>query len=330
MAAVTWLWNNAWLCVLVLFGGRGEPAGYLIAWLFGVGVLSLAATRRERDLAWLLGGPLLFTLFASALGRYPFGGDGGRLMLFAVPLFVLGAGRGWAVLAVARPLIVYSTLALAIGLPLMKLSVRQARGTPEALRQGDELRTVLQQMREQVRDGDHVYLFDGARPQFYLYMHDFGYLDGRQVTIHEEPRRADGGELRDFEADLARLEGVGRILDGAGERGVPPPYGRRAGGSDGEALRAGDHRHSGQGGRRVSLRLQPAWHRRGRGRPAPLIDVYFFSSVYATWMLFCESVEHQRGRHRERLQEWRLAATDAPRRHDLREPGRLHPIRQHR
>ena len=167
--------------------------------------------RRERDLAWLLGGPLLFTLFASALGRYPFGGDGGRLMLFAVPLFVLGAGRGWAVLAAARPLIVYSTLALAIGLPLMKLSVRQARGTPEALRQGDELRTVLQQMREQVRDGDHVYLFDGARPQFYLYMHDFGYLDGRQVTIHEEPRRADGGELRNFEADLARLEGVGRI-----------------------------------------------------------------------------------------------------------------------
>jgi hypothetical protein len=208
VGAITWLWNSYWLFVLEPFGGRLEPTGYLVAWLFAVGVIGLFS--KDPTLAWMVGGPILFTLFAAVFHLYPFGGFGGRLSLFTVPALALGAAAGCQVVAENRPRAVAWVLGIALFLPLTKIGVREARGDVKSFRQPEEIRPLIQAMRRQARAGDHVYVYRDAEPAFSVYGDHLGYLSELNLQIKN-------GQVNktldafDYERDLESLRDLGRV-----------------------------------------------------------------------------------------------------------------------
>jgi len=212
-AAVKWLWYSGWEMTTDPFGGNGDPTGHLIGWLFAIGILTLCATGNKRGLGWLIVGPLLLTLLASAARLYPFGGYGGRLLLFAIPAIILGATTGWSVVCSGRGWALPLTLTVAILVPAARLTIQQARGDVRSIRGPEELRPLLQRMNQEVRPGDHVYVFKGASVTFSLYAHEFGYLSGRDLYVQDG--RVSFLEEKvsppDYEIDLQPLRGAGRV-----------------------------------------------------------------------------------------------------------------------
>jgi hypothetical protein len=68
-------------------------------------------------------------------------------------------------------------------------------------------------MQQEVRPGDHVYVFEGARVPFSVYANDFGYLSGRDLHVrqgHVSFFRKDP-DPAEYEADLKPLRGAGRV-----------------------------------------------------------------------------------------------------------------------
>jgi hypothetical protein len=68
-------------------------------------------------------------------------------------------------------------------------------------------------MQQEVRPGDHVYVFEGATVTFSLYAHEFGYLSGRD--LHVQDGRVSLLEEKvspaDYETELQPLRGAGRV-----------------------------------------------------------------------------------------------------------------------
>jgi hypothetical protein len=188
--ALRWGWSEYWSLFAEPMGtqhgyaGYWSPAGYVIGVLFAVGLGSLCAARKE--LAWIIAGPYLFALLASVFRFYPFGGLGGRLMLFALPLTLMGSAEGWRVLTMSHKWLVGAVLGCVILLPASKNSLQEALGNVE------EVRPLVARMRDELRSGDRVYVSAGAEPAFSFYAGDEGYLSGKafQLTVEnpENPR----------------------------------------------------------------------------------------------------------------------------------------------
>lgn len=190
-----WAWNAYWTLFVEPFG---DPAGYLVAWLFAVGLATLAVTRP--GLAWLCAGPCLFALLASGLRLYPFAG---RLMLFAVPVLILGSAAGWQAIAADRRRAVSGTLAAAVLLSMLNSSVERV------FIRREDLRPLITKMGTQARPGDRVYVYRGAEPQFSLYAQDLGYLTGRELQIAKVDRWM--ANSVEYEKQLSSFRGTGRV-----------------------------------------------------------------------------------------------------------------------
>ena len=160
----------------------------MIGVLFAVGLGSLCAARKE--LAWIIAAPCLFALLASVFRLYPFGGLGGRLMLFALPLTLMGSAEGWRVLTMSHKWLVGAVLGCAILVPASKNSLQEALGNVE------ELRPLVARMRDELRSGDRVYVSAGAEPAFSFYAGDEGYLSGKafQLTVENPEKPRDSSE----------------------------------------------------------------------------------------------------------------------------------------
>jgi hypothetical protein len=218
LAAMQWGWSAYAFLFRWPFA---DAVGPLLAFLFTVGLIWLLMKRSAW--AWLVGGPCLLAVLASALRLYPFGSQGGglangRLMLFALPTVVLGCAVGWRVVADRRAL-VSAVLVVLIGLPALQTSIRHARGGVE------ELRPLIEYMGTEVRDGDGVYVYAGAEPAFSFYAMDRGYLAGRELTVRHDSGRLVAGRLlepSDYDEELRPFVGSGRVwlvFSHAGERG---------------------------------------------------------------------------------------------------------------
>lgn len=159
-----WLWDR-------YVGLFGFPGGLRPLWpaalLLPVGALVLA--RRSGARAIALVAPLLLTLLAAALRRYPFAD---RLTLFLLPLAWLLVAAGLAAivgrLLPARPtlravLLAGATLAL-MWLPLREVSAIARNPLPK-----QALRPVLQQWRPEVATDDTFYIYTGARAAYLYY-----------------------------------------------------------------------------------------------------------------------------------------------------------------
>jgi hypothetical protein len=180
-------------------GGTEVKAGGIAAVLFLVGV---AGFWRERwPIAVALVGPGLLALFASGVHMYPFAG---RLLLFLVPLLLLGVARGaWAVGSALWPTQKVAAV-LFLGVlfiaPLLE-AYQQFRRPPRQ----EQITEVLADLRTRLRPGDQVYLYYGGIPAFLFYTRDNPFP--AEVVFGEE-HRANRTEYRD---ELSQFAGKPRV-----------------------------------------------------------------------------------------------------------------------
>jgi 4-amino-4-deoxy-L-arabinose transferase-like glycosyltransferase len=147
-------------------GGTDIKAGGVAAALFLVGLYSLLKERWT--LAAVLIAPAGFALIASGLHKYPFAG---RLLLFLVPLLLFGVARGaWAVVEAVQsslPFAAWALLGLLLAAPALE-SYQQFRRPPRY----EQITEVMDEVRQQWRSGDKVYLYYGAVPAYTFYTRD--------------------------------------------------------------------------------------------------------------------------------------------------------------
>ena len=139
----------------------GTRSGLIVKGLWAAGVVWLARTATWR--AILLAAPLLATVAAAALQRYP---ASGRLIAFLIPILAVGTAAGLDLVAsrtgrVARN----ATAALLLMLPVVGFFQQVKTPSPR-----QEIRPVLESLATNVRRGDAVYLYNGAVPAFEYYL----------------------------------------------------------------------------------------------------------------------------------------------------------------
>ena len=181
-------------------GGTEIRAGGIAAAFFLIGVRSLWKDRWPVALAIVL--PGLFALLASGLHKYPFAG---RLLLFLVPLLILGTARGAAVVASAlaksQPIAAIVLLGVLLAAPC--LETYQQLNKPMRT---EQLQPVLAQVRERWQPGDRLYVYYGALPAFEFYSRDMPFPT--ECVVKGTEARSNSGEYRQ---QLAALHGQPRV-----------------------------------------------------------------------------------------------------------------------
>ncbi len=201
-AAIAWLADHyfaLFACPGGFAGGEWKASG-VAAVVFLVGVAACWHDRPTRALALVVPGVL--ALVASAFHKYPFAG---RLLLFLVPLLLLGVARGaWALLSVLRtarqPFAAALFLAVLIAAPVLE-TIQNARRPPRR----EQLGELLTELRGRVEPGDAVYLHWGAVPAFTFYNRDdpFPVPVIRGGEHHRDPTA--------YRDELRRLAGRSRV-----------------------------------------------------------------------------------------------------------------------
>lgn len=195
-----------------------ELGGLAALCLIAGGAFMFSRKRRELCILVL---PVCLTLMAAALHKYPFSG---RMILFTVPALLLLIAEGAE--QIRRQIANKSafTGACVIGLlfvyPVLFSTYNVLRPNAQSLPFGvdaadvsaghtkEELRPVMEYIRQHRQDGDVLYVFDAAKPAFLYYapqyhLDDMEYVLGRAWgwTQHWE----------DYESDFDRLSGKGRV-----------------------------------------------------------------------------------------------------------------------
>lgn len=180
--------------------GSEVRAGGLAAVFFAVGLWNLA--RDHWPVAVAVALPGLLALLASGLHAYPFAG---RLLLFLVPLMVLGVGYGaYAVAAALRPTQAFAAAGL-IGVLVAAPALEAYQGVKRPMRE-EQLAPVLDAVRAELRPGDRVYVYYGAVPAFLHYTRDDPFPAGA-VTLGTEAR----ANRLEYRTQLAALAGNARV-----------------------------------------------------------------------------------------------------------------------
>ena len=193
-------WTMDWT-LSRMFGIFHQPVGMTLSGL-GAFVFLLGMIRRDGDWPinrWLLVSPLLVAFAAAAVHRYPFDG---RFLNFAVPLVLVVVGAGVAYIADATwrtgPAIVYSLLALLFLHPLWTDAYDTLR--PQG---NEEIRPVLDYVRQHQQPGDSLYLYWRAEPAFAYYSdqwgHDARLESGKLLQRHWNTDATGPGDLDTLE-----------------------------------------------------------------------------------------------------------------------------------
>lgn len=198
----------AWLCDHFFapfaypggLGGTEIRAGGIAAALFVVGVWGMVKDRWPVAVAVML--PGAFALLASGLHKYPFAG---RLLLFLVPLMVLGVARGaWMVgsaLGRAQPVAAVALLAVLVAAPCLE--------TYQELRKPmryEQLEPLLSELRGEWQPGDRMYVYYGAVPAFTFYTREAPF-PADAVVIGSEARK----DRTEHRTQLAAFKGARRV-----------------------------------------------------------------------------------------------------------------------
>lgn len=199
---LTWLFDH-YFAPFAYPGGLGGTeikTGGIAAVLFAVGVWGFGKERWPLAVAVLF--PAVLALLASGVHKYPFSG---RLLLFLVPLMILGVARGAGMVGGAlRPAVPFAAVAL-LGI----LPTAAALETYQELRRParyEQLSPVLDQVRPEFRPGDRMYVYYGAIPAFTFYTRDNPF-PADAVTLGVVGR----GDRTAYRDDLATLKGQPRV-----------------------------------------------------------------------------------------------------------------------
>jgi hypothetical protein len=183
-----------------LFAGPGGfyllPGAALAAFVVG----AAASLRDRKGVLWALLLPILFTLLASGLHRYPFTG---RLLLFIVPALMLLIARAVCWLWTRRQgrLPAFALCLLLIAAP----AAYTARDTVTPPHK-EALRPVLRQVAQRLQPEDTIYVYHEARHAFRYYAPR--YLSGDEAVIVGSSHRRDPDGYR---GELDELDGKGRV-----------------------------------------------------------------------------------------------------------------------
>jgi hypothetical protein len=196
-SAGDWAWIVSHLSNFVDFpgglGGTEVKSSGLATACFLVG---LVAILRERwPVASALVAPAVLAMLASGLHKYPFAG---RLLLFLVPILILGVARGaWAIVTA-----LWSQLPVASVVVLAMLVLAPAVETYQQIQRPlryEQLTLALEDVRQQWQPGDKVYLYYGAVPAYTFYTRDHPFVPGVvKGTEYRGRRTGYRDELRAF------------------------------------------------------------------------------------------------------------------------------------
>ncbi len=168
---------------------------------FLVGCLSLAKTNWRLLIATLT--PLLLALLASGLKKYPFAG---RLMLFAVPLAIVGMAYGLNLISeqIGKAVAGGRWLILAIAFigPISECNQLAKRPI-----HAEDTREAIAAIRTAWQPGDSIYVYYGAVPAFEYYRSRYP-IATDTVVLGVENR---GKDPRQFRDELSALRGKKRV-----------------------------------------------------------------------------------------------------------------------
>jgi len=182
------------------------PAALLVL-LFLAGMVSFF--RAGKRWVWIFASSLVFTLAASSLGKYPFGG---RMGMFAVPGLLICAGEGLELVRrlftptkrpffAQQPLLGLTlTLVLAGYLAFSPLSF--AVGTALKPKMTENIAPTLAYLKANYREGDVIYLYHWSLPAFRYYAPKYG-LD----QAHILPGSDFHANLESYCAEMQQLAG---------------------------------------------------------------------------------------------------------------------------
>jgi hypothetical protein len=190
-------------------GLKEIPAIVIAVTAFLVGCI-FAFKGRKQDLLILLS-PILLTLLASGLEKYPFRS---RLVLFLVPFAVLILAEGLEFIRqrmTNKPAQIVS-IVLVILLLAQPVSSAGIRLFKPILRQ--EIKPVISYVQEKQQPGDVLYIYHRASDAFRFYAPKYGYQDGSYIIGVDDLDRDEITTEADrihFQRDLDRLRGKPRV-----------------------------------------------------------------------------------------------------------------------
>lgn len=166
---------------------------------------------RRRELGMVLF-PILFTLLAACIQKYPFSG---RLVFFLMPLLILGVALGVDLLIRNRN--IYGR-ALGIGLASLVIFQPLTTALPQLytphLR--EEIRPVIEYIQTHQQENDTLYVYQSGQPQFLFYTDRFGYTPDDYILGIDDLDAYDGKgvspeERERYLRDLDQLRGNPRV-----------------------------------------------------------------------------------------------------------------------
>jgi 4-amino-4-deoxy-L-arabinose transferase-like glycosyltransferase len=174
----------------------------LAAFVFLCGGVSLWKRNRETQL--LLLSPVVPTLLASAVHKYPFGG---RLALFLVPILLLLMAEGAETIRTVAGnrfgVILVVVLLIDPGLYTLHRFVSPFSGSERAgVMPLEEMRPLVVQLKSRLRAGDAVYVYHDAKPSLEYYAERTGFPSENVMM-----GTAGGDDPKSYEADLIGFAG---------------------------------------------------------------------------------------------------------------------------
>jgi hypothetical protein len=201
-------WNNfSWYTShlgAMLRDPASLPINAITVGLFIFGIYSFILRRWQLFLVLL--SPLVFTIFASMLERYPFAG---RLLLFLIPLLLLILAEGvertrTLLLRMNKTVAGFVSAALVI-----YLLYGWVLGTYENLQspsKKEDIKPVMAYISENYFSNDQIYVYHGARTAFEFYAPDYGF--DRETYILGIAAQKDPTQ---FLSDIDNIQGSQRI-----------------------------------------------------------------------------------------------------------------------
>jgi hypothetical protein len=182
MGTFTWLWDHGLGWCAVTVGPSGALGGGGLA-IWGTIVLG----RARRDWLILVLGIVGASLVAAAGHRYPLAG---RMVLFLAPILILAMAAGaWSIWRMCTPQtsIVAAFLLLTVLLSAASQSFRECCCPSRS----EEIRPLLEVVRQQWRSGDKVLVLRSALPAFLFYTQEVPFPPG---VIWANSERFIGGQ----------------------------------------------------------------------------------------------------------------------------------------
>lgn len=186
-----------------MFKNPGGLSFYgLAAFCFVIGWVSSFSEKRYA--CYMLTLPILFTLFASGLEKYPFQG---RLILFLVPVIIIFIAEGVdRIITVARPTgrIFWVSLCVLLFLVPVQKAIANLLN-PGRIGHHEEVRPVMDYLSEHYQKGDKLYLYHSSEGAYIYY--------AKRVGLGKVPYQRSVSSKKDWNnyiTDLKGLQGTDR------------------------------------------------------------------------------------------------------------------------